>query len=184
MKYLIFGVLAPVFPDNYRKGQEQSSENPILFSLPDISGLKGIIGFSTFEVTSKVLRLAAFNVYSHNWDDHSKNISFLMNSTGVWKLAPAYYLTFSNSSHGMRSTMAAGESKASDQKHLLELVIIFGVKNPKTIIEEVSTAIADWESYAKNSSVSANSKKLIAKTLMEIGKGSHTVCDRFLLNKW
>jgi serine/threonine-protein kinase HipA len=61
---------------------------------------------------SKVLRLAAFNMYSHNRSDHSKNISFLMNTTGAWKLAPAYDLTFSNSSHGMHSKLVARESEA------------------------------------------------------------------------
>ena len=119
---------------------------------------------------SKVLRLAAFNVYSHNRDDHSKNISFLMNSTGAWKLAPAYDLTFSNSSHGMHSSMIAGESKTPGQQHLLELANTFGVKNPETIIEEVKTAIADWKIYAKDSYVSADSKKIIGKTLMDISK--------------
>jgi serine/threonine-protein kinase HipA len=58
----------------------------------------------------KILRLAAFNVFAHNRDDHSKNFSFLMNSIGMWRAAPAYDLTFSSSSHGMHSTMIAGES--------------------------------------------------------------------------
>lgn len=120
---------------------------------------------------SKVLRLAAFNVYSHNRDDHSKNISFLMNATGEWKLAPAYDLTFSNSSHGMHSTMVAGESKSPRRQHLLELAKTFEVKNAKAIIDEVQTAIADWEIYADDSFVNDDSKKLIAKALTGIGKG-------------
>lgn len=120
---------------------------------------------------SKVLRLAAFNVYSHNRDDHSKNISFLMNATGEWKLAPAYDLTFSNSSHGMHSTMVAGESKSPGRQHLLELAKIFEVKNAKAIIDEVQTAIADWEIYAKDSFVNDDSKKLIAKAFTGIDKG-------------
>ena len=119
---------------------------------------------------SKVLRLAAFNVYSHNRDDHSKNISFLMNATGEWKLAPAYDLTFSNSSHGLHSTMIAGKSKSPGQQHLLELANTFGVKNPETIINEVKSAIADWEIYTMDSGVSRDSQKLIAKALTEIGK--------------
>lgn len=118
---------------------------------------------------SKVLRLAAFNVYSHNRDDHSKNISFLMNPTGEWKLAPAYDLTFSNSSHGMHSTMVAGESKSPGRQHLLELANTFEVKNANAIIDKVQTAIADWEIYAKDSFVSDDSKELIAKALMGIG---------------
>ncbi len=120
---------------------------------------------------SKVLRLAAFNVYSHNRDDHSKNISFLMNPTGAWKLAPAYDLTFSNSSHGLHSTMVAGESKSPGQQHLLELANAFEVKNAKAIIDEVQTAISDWEIIAKDSGLSDDSTKLIAKTLIEISKG-------------
>lgn len=120
---------------------------------------------------SKVLRLAAFNVYSHNRDDHSKNISFLMNATGEWKLAPAYDLTFSNSSHGMHSIMVAGESKSPGEQHLMELANTFGVKNPETIIDEVKSAISDWEIYAMDSGVSRDSQKLIAKALMEISRG-------------
>lgn len=121
---------------------------------------------------SKVLRLAAFNIYSHNRDDHSKNISFLMNPRGEWKLAPAYDLTFSNSLHGMHSTMVAGESKAPSKKHLLELANTFEVKNAETVIEEVQTVIARWEFFAKDSGVNAESKKLIGKVLKNLTHNS------------
>jgi len=120
---------------------------------------------------SKVLRLAAFNVFSHNMDDHSKNISFLMNANGNWKLAPPYDLTFSNSSHGMHSTMVAGESKSPGRQHLLELADTFGIKNAKVIIDEVQTTIADWDILSKDSGVSNASRKIIGKTLTEISKG-------------
>jgi serine/threonine-protein kinase HipA len=106
---------------------------------------------------SKVLRLAAFNVYSHNRDDHGKNISFLMNQKGVWRLAPAYDLTFSNSSHGLHSTMVAGESKAPGKKQLLALANTFEVKN-----------VANWQTYASEAGVDAASENMIAKALMEI----------------
>jgi len=119
---------------------------------------------------SKVLRLAAFNVFSHNRDDHSKNISFLMNGAGDWKLAPAYDLTFSNSSHGMHSTMVAGESKAPERQHLLELASTFEVKNAEAIIDKVQTVIGDWEDYAKDCGVSSDSKKLISRYLIKIGE--------------
>jgi serine/threonine-protein kinase HipA len=119
---------------------------------------------------AKVLRLAAFNVYSHNRDDHSKNISFLMNPTGEWKLAPAYDLTFSNSSHGMHSTMVAGESKAPGQQQLLELAETFDVKHSHSIIKEIKDVIGDWEKYAKDCGIGDASKKLIAKSLTEIRK--------------
>ncbi len=37
----------------------------------------------------KVLRIAAFNVYAHNCDDHSKNFAFLMDESGKWEMSPA-----------------------------------------------------------------------------------------------
>ncbi|TGV00685.1 hypothetical protein EM932_18495 [Flavivirga rizhaonensis] len=93
-----------------------------------------------------------------------------MNAAGEWKLAPAYDLTFSNSSHGMHNPMVAREGKAPEEQHLLELANTFEMKHSKTIINEVKSAISDWEIYAKDSDVSNDSKKLINKALTEIGK--------------
>lgn len=36
----------------------------------------------------KVFRLACFNLFSHNRDDHAKNFSYVMNEKGVWKFSP------------------------------------------------------------------------------------------------
>ncbi len=120
---------------------------------------------------AKVLRLAAFNVYGHNRDDHSKNISFLMNAIGEWKLAPAYDLTFSNSSHGLHSTMVSGESKTPGKKQLLALADTFEVNNAAVIIEEVMDAVSRWQDYATEAGVNTASKKLVANILMEMGPG-------------
>ena len=109
----------------------------------------------------KILRLAAFNVYAHNRDDHSKNVSFLMNNKGRWQLAPAYDLTYSNSSHGLHSTAIAGESRNPERKHLLELAKEFGVKKPNEIIDSVKDIISQWRSYANECGVSEESAKLL-----------------------
>jgi len=74
-----------------------------------------------FNAYSKILKLATFNVLAQNRDDHSKNFSFLMDKNGKWKFAPAYDLTFSNSSYGIHSTTVAGESKNPNLNHLGEL---------------------------------------------------------------
>ncbi len=113
----------------------------------------------------KIIRLAAFNVLAHNKDDHSKNVSFLMDEKGKWTLAPAYDLTFSNSAYGMHSTMVAGESRNPTKKHVLELANYFKVKKAKEIIDEVESVVSNWKKYAKLSGVSKESVKLISKTL-------------------
>jgi serine/threonine-protein kinase HipA len=43
-----------------------------------------------------MFRLAVFNVIAHNRDDHGKNVTYLMNAKGEWRLSPAYDLTFSS----------------------------------------------------------------------------------------
>lgn len=120
-------------------------------------------------VYEKVLRIAAFNVFAHNRDDHSKNISFLMDEFGNWKLAPAYDLTFSSSSHGMHSTMVSGESANPTKKHLVELVSYFKIKNGEKIIDQVQATISNWKIYAKQCKVTTDSKNRIEKV---IGKKS------------
>lgn len=118
----------------------------------------------------KVLRLATFNIYTHNRDDHSKNFSFLMDERGSWRLAPAYDLTFSSSSHGMHSTTVAGEGKNPGTEHIKALANEFGVKNVSKIIEEVKTVSSQWESFAKKASVTSQTTKMIKNSLEKVSK--------------
>jgi len=116
----------------------------------------------------KVLRLAAFNIYAHNRDDHSKNFSFLMDGNGKWRMAPAYDLTFSFSSHGYHSTTVAGEGKQPGKQHLQELAKIFGAKNVEGIIEGIKKVVKNWKHYAQKTGVSSKSDKWITETLRQI----------------
>jgi serine/threonine-protein kinase HipA len=113
----------------------------------------------------KILRIAAFNVFAHNRDDHSKNFSFLMDKQGNWTFAPCYDLTFSNSSHGMQSTMIAGESANPSEKHLLLLANYFQIKNAKNIIDEIKSVVNNWKKYAIESGVSEISARKISKII-------------------
>jgi serine/threonine-protein kinase HipA len=113
----------------------------------------------------KILRLAAFNVFAHNRDDHSKNFAFLMDATGTWKVAPAFDLTFSTSGHGMHSTTVARESKNPTKKHLMELGDYFKIKNANKIIDEVQAVVFNWKAYADQCEVSNESKNRIEKII-------------------
>ncbi len=42
----------------------------------------------------EVFRRLVFNVLSNNTDDHTKNFSFVMDEAGLWRLSPAYDLTY------------------------------------------------------------------------------------------
>ncbi len=111
----------------------------------------------------KMFRLACFNLFAHNRDDHAKNFSFLMDEKGVWRLSPEYDITFSFGPGGEHSTMYLGEGKKPTKEHLLELGKRHGLKKTNLVIDEVERAVKRWEEFALK-------VKLSRKTIGEIGK--------------
>lgn len=77
----------------------------------------------------KLYKLMCFNVYAHNRDDHSKNFSWLFDEQkGIWKLSPAYDLTYSNSIGGEHATTIDGEGLSPKLEHLLCVAKKAGLK--------------------------------------------------------
>jgi serine/threonine-protein kinase HipA len=116
----------------------------------------------------KVFRLAAFNVYSHNRDDHSKNFSWLMDESGKWTLAPAYDLTYSSTSINEHSTRVNGEGAKPGRKHLIKLAQEFSINKPQEIIDEVQEALSQWPKIAKECGVSKSSINRIQAKFTEL----------------
>jgi serine/threonine-protein kinase HipA len=94
----------------------------------------------------------------------------MMNAQGKWQLAPAYDLTFSNSSHGYHSTMVSGESAQPSKLHLMQLADYFKIKKAKVIIEQVEDAVSCWTDFAKEAGVAKESDSLIQKKIQRILK--------------
>ena len=75
---------------------------------------------NSFSETEKLYRLMCFNVFAHNRDDHSKNFSFLYDtSEKKWILSPAYDLTYSNSIGGEHATTVSGNGSDPGIRELL-----------------------------------------------------------------
>jgi serine/threonine-protein kinase HipA len=123
--------------------------------------------FASYE---KVLKLAVFNILAHNKDDHSKNFSFTADRSFKYIFSPAYDLTFSYGINAYRSTAVAGEQKNPTITHVKELATHFGVKNIKSIIEEVYEGIKCWPKLAINNGVSQVTLEEVQKNLVEISK--------------
>ncbi len=122
--------------------------------------------------SEKQFRAAVFNVLSHNRDDHAKNFSFLMDEQGVWRVSPAYDLTFSSGPSGEHCSMIMREGKNPTLSHLLKLAEISNIKEQKAlqIIDEVKMAVAKWGSLAKELEVSSHSLKMIQLALNRVTK--------------
>ncbi|RLA81058.1 MAG: type II toxin-antitoxin system HipA family toxin [Epsilonproteobacteria bacterium] len=118
----------------------------------------------------KMYRLACFNLFSHNRDDHAKNFSFLLDENYTWKLSPAYDLTFSYGPGGEHSTTYLGEGKNPSQEHLLRLAKIHNIKNAKEIISEVKLSLCKFKEYAKEFNLNNQSINLIVNSITQIGK--------------
>jgi len=122
-----------------------------------------------FNEQKKMFRLAVFNLFTHNRDDHAKNFSFLLKEN-QWYLSPAYDLTFSFGPGGEHSTTYMGEGKNPTIKHLNMLAEKHNIKDAKKIMKEVLEVVNSFEYFAKKTNLST---KLITKyqnqfTLSEI----------------
>ena len=77
----------------------------------------------------QMYRVMCFNVFAHNQDDHSKNFSFLYDDAkNVWRLAPAYDLTYSRTYFGEHTTSVGGEGKHPGKEHILSVAKDAGIK--------------------------------------------------------
>jgi len=110
------------------------------------------------------------NVLSHNRDDHSKNFSYLMDNQGVWKLSPAYDLTFSSGPRGEQSTMVMGEGRNPNTKHLIKLAAEAKIKKSRAfeIIDATKSSLSKWPALAKQYGVSDTNIKLIQNKISQV----------------
>ena len=109
-----------------------------------------------------------FNVVARNQDDHTKNISFLMDKTGTWSLSPAYDFTYAynqeNKWVGKHQLAVNGKREDITREDLLSVAKQMNIKKPKELIEKVITVVRDWNVYAKEAGVPSNQISALGKT--------------------
>jgi len=116
----------------------------------------------------KVFRLAVFNLFTHNRDDHAKNFSFLMDEKGTWAFSPVYDITFSYGPGGEHSMLYMGEGKTPIFSHLEKLAKKHAIKEYKTIIDEVQSIVLNWKNYANDIGISKNITNEIYSKIKEM----------------
>ena len=92
----------------------------------------------------KMFRLMCFNVFSHNRDDHSNNFSFLCDD-GIWRVSPAYDLTYSDSVGGEHATTVDGEGREPSLEDILRVAKKAGIKESEArrIAEEIQDVVSE-----------------------------------------
>jgi serine/threonine-protein kinase HipA len=110
-----------------------------------------------YSQAQEMYRRVVFNVIVRNQDDHTKNISFLMDKAGRWKLSPAYDMGFAYNPNGgwtsQHQMSINGKFDDITRADLLELAKRNSIKEANEIIDQISTVAAGWSSLASECDV-------------------------------
>jgi len=105
----------------------------------------------------QLFRRMVFNVIARNHDDHTKNIAYLMNERGSWRLSPAFDIIYSYNPSGMwtnKHQMSINGKRDNFKRFDLEVVgEEMGIKEYSKIIDNVNDVVSNWIKYADKSGV-------------------------------
>lgn len=126
---------------------EQSIETARMLKLPQ-------------EDIEQQVRRALVNIVIRNQDDHVKNIAYLMNQKGEWRLAPAYDVVYAHNPNGSwtnkHQMQLSGKVDQFTQDDLLQIGRLAGIKpaRMRRMIGEVLAAAGNWATHAQKAGVS------------------------------
>ncbi len=109
----------------------------------------------------------AFNIAAVNCDDHTKNLAFLMEPSGAWRLSPAFDVCFAHNPLPGKWTrqhqmLVGGKGWNITDEDLVALGKAFHVRRPRQLLERVVDAVNRWPQYGCEAGVPAGQIKLIA----------------------
>ena len=110
-----------------------------------------------YSEAKEMFRRMVFNVVVRNQDDHTKNISFLMDEDGRWRLSPAYDMGYAyNPNGGWTATHQMSINGKFDEitrQDLLSFALQNNIKDAHLIIDEICEATSHWPQIAKECDV-------------------------------
>lgn len=118
----------------------------------------------------EMFRRMVFNVVARNQDDHTKNVSFLMDKTGKWRLSPAYDISWSYNPEGRWTSQHQmsinNKWKDITLDDLLTVASSMRIKAPREIIEKTIDVVAHWSDYATPLGIPKDTIEVINSTLI------------------
>lgn len=124
---------------------------PRVHGYEDAFGVLRRLGLGA-DTAEELYRRMVFNVVARNQDDHVKNLSFLMDQSGGWRLSPAYDVTYNvgtghTASHQMTVNL---KSEGVGMDDLRAVAKVAGLKRGRgdAIVDQVVAAVRRWETFA------------------------------------
>lgn len=137
------------------------------YSYEEAFGVLRLLQLSREEAVEFYRRLV-FNLIARNQDDHTKNISFLLDQSGTWSLSPAYDVSWSYlpgnfwvDTHQMTVNGKRDKFEVADLEAVAKQVK--GI-DAHSIIKEVCAAVKRWRSIAESVGVAPQMVDEIEKT--------------------
>jgi serine/threonine-protein kinase HipA len=127
---------------------------PALYSYEQAIQTMKKLRLSQTDLEQQVLRVM-FNVVGRNQDDHVKNIAFLMNHNGEWKLSPAFDISYSYNPSGdwtnEHQMTINGKRDNFIKEDLFSLAGIAGIKpyRASEMLDCVINAVRNWSDIAE-----------------------------------
>ena len=127
------------------------------------------LGLPTAAVEQQFRRMV-FNIVARNQDDHVKNIAFLMDRHGGWRLSPAFDLTYAynpsgswTAQHQMSLNSKRERFTVEDLRQVAEVAAIKRGRAAR-ILAEVTEAVEQWPALAARAGIEADHIDKIAHT--------------------
>jgi serine/threonine-protein kinase HipA len=122
--------------------------------------------FSDLEQLFKVM---VFNVVGRNQDDHTKNISFVMDVSGVWRIAPAYDLTWSYNPDGAWTSVhqmsVNGKRNDFTSRDLVDVGRRYGIARPEQIVRSTVDVFSSWDRFALDADVPTPLRRMVGDSV-------------------
>ncbi len=106
----------------------------------------------TYGEAREMFRRMVFNVVVRNQDDHTKNISYLMDESGKWRLSPAYDMGYAYNPAGKwtatHQMSVNGRFDGINRADLMACAAKNSISDAVDIIDEVCEAVSTWPALA------------------------------------
>ncbi len=123
----------------------------------------------SYPEAEQMFRRMVFNVLATNYDDHTKNFSFILKKNENWRLSPAYDLCFSfdPTNHWVSNQTLSinGKRRKITKEDLMTIAKDNNIKKGEIIIDEINSVIKSWKIYASQAEVRSDLKKRINDNL-------------------
>ena len=123
----------------------------------------------TYPEAEQMFRRMVFNVLVTNYDDHTKNFSFILKKDENWKLAPAYDLcySFDHTNHWVnKQTLSVNGKRLNISKNdLMTIANDNNIKKGSKIIDSINNVVKKWQNYAEQANVRNDLREKIGLNL-------------------